>query len=39
MLMRGGFHNGTGIIALQWLILNRERLPEIFGLRQENAGT
>jgi hypothetical protein len=38
MLTCGGFHNSTAIIALQWLILNREKLPDIFGLRQGNAG-
>jgi ADP-ribose pyrophosphatase len=38
MLTCGGFHNSTVIIALQWLILNREKLPDIFGLRQGNAG-
>lgn len=31
MLARGGIHNGTAIIALQWLILNREKLPDLFG--------
>jgi ADP-ribose pyrophosphatase len=31
MLSRGGFHNGTAIIALQWLMLNREKLPYLFG--------
>jgi ADP-ribose pyrophosphatase len=39
MLTGGGFHNGTAIIALQWLILNRERLPEIFGLGNEMPGS
>jgi ADP-ribose pyrophosphatase len=31
MLAHGGIHNGTVIIALQWLILSREKLPDIFG--------
>jgi ADP-ribose pyrophosphatase len=31
MLANGGVHNATAIIALQWLIINRERLPEILG--------
>ena len=31
MLANGGVHNATAIIALQWLVLNRERLPEILG--------
>jgi ADP-ribose pyrophosphatase len=33
MLGRGGFHNGTAIIALQWLMLNREKLRDLFALR------
>jgi ADP-ribose pyrophosphatase len=38
MLTRGGFHNATAIIALQWLMLNREKLPDMFGAKQENSG-
>jgi ADP-ribose pyrophosphatase len=38
MLARGGIHNGTAIIALQWLIINREKLPDIFGSGQESSG-
>jgi ADP-ribose pyrophosphatase len=38
MLARGGIHNGTAIIALQWLILNREKLPDIFGPGRESSG-
>jgi ADP-ribose pyrophosphatase len=29
-LFRGGFHNSALIIALQWLALNRDKLPAIF---------
>ncbi|MDB5604066.1 MAG: putative MutT/ADP-ribose pyrophosphatase [Bradyrhizobium sp.] len=38
MLARGGFHNSTAIIALQWLALNREKLPDIFGQGPGRAG-
>jgi ADP-ribose pyrophosphatase len=38
MLVRGGVHNGTAIIALQWLRLSREKLPDIFGLSRESSG-
>jgi ADP-ribose pyrophosphatase len=32
-LLRGGIHNGTAIIALQWLTINRDALGTIFDKR------
>jgi hypothetical protein len=37
MLELGGFCNGTAIIALQWLSLNRGRLTEWFGHARRDA--
>jgi len=30
--------NGMPIIALRWLILNREKLPDIFGPNRKSSG-
>jgi hypothetical protein len=33
-LLRGGIHNGTAIIALQWLTINHDTLATIFDKRR-----
>ena len=37
MLAGGAIHNGPLIVALQWLALNRSRLPEIVRNRSVRA--
>jgi ADP-ribose pyrophosphatase len=35
MLARGGLHNSALLIALQWLALNREKLPELLEIEND----